>query len=538
MKKTIPALILILSAAASASAQSAVDAMQVTQPDFKGTARFMAMGGAFTALGGDLSVMGQNPAGIGVYRKSDIGVTLDINFQNTKSSPAYAGQLSTNDQTKAYCPNFGYVGATNFSGPLKTFNWGVSYGRTVSFDRAYAGYVIPTQTSLSSYVAAATNGIMAGDMDFDTGYNPYKDSDIPWLSILSYSAYLINPVGGDLYKPLFQNGTVGDAKFNVREKGYVDEYNISFGGNVENTVFWGIDFGITDLDYQRYTSYSESMEGALIPISGGGYGNGNAGFELGNRKHISGSGWNMKIGFIVRPVNEFRFGIAVHTPTWYKLSHTYDGQIDYSYYNPEAEVNRDNTIAGNKYTDIADFDWRLTSPWKLMVGAAAVIGDKAIVSLDYQYDAYGSMKVKRPVYGAYDFVVDFEDDPDVCQDIKNYNKGASNIRLGLEYRVTPQFSLRAGYNYLTSWTKAAADDGQIEVYTSGTDPSYSFDKHRSNITFGLGYRYKAWYIDAAYVYTDRESTYHAFTDFDRQHAPTSKINDMNSSLVISTGIRF
>ena len=47
--------------------QGAIDAYRISQPDMKGTARFMGMGGAFSALGGDLSTLSQNPAGIGIY---------------------------------------------------------------------------------------------------------------------------------------------------------------------------------------------------------------------------------------------------------------------------------------------------------------------------------------------------------------------------------------------------------------------------------------------------------------------------------------
>ena len=43
-------------------AQSAVDAYTLGTNEMRGTARFMSMGGAFTALGGDLSSLNQNPA--------------------------------------------------------------------------------------------------------------------------------------------------------------------------------------------------------------------------------------------------------------------------------------------------------------------------------------------------------------------------------------------------------------------------------------------------------------------------------------------
>ena len=66
---------------AVSQAQSAVDLYNMNRPDLRGTARFMSMGGAFTALGGDLSSLNQNPAGIGIYRSSELGLTLNLDFQ-------------------------------------------------------------------------------------------------------------------------------------------------------------------------------------------------------------------------------------------------------------------------------------------------------------------------------------------------------------------------------------------------------------------------------------------------------------------------
>lgn len=544
---------LVIAAAALpalAFAQSAIDAQSVSQSDFKGTARFMSMGGAFTALGGDLSTLIQNPAGIGVYRRSEVGVTVDFNFQNTKTSPSYSPDFpSQNSQTKVYCNNFGYIGSTQLSGAMKTFNWGVTYNRAASFDRVYRGYVARTENSLTNYIASFTSGqgIIPGDMEFvnqGSTYNPYFDSDIDWLSILAYNSYLINPTSTDTYRGLYMPGaTTGDALYNVREKGGIDEYAISFGGNVENVVYWGVTVGITDLNYIRTTYYSESMEDAYV-YSGAtdSYAQGNAGFELLNRKYINGSGWNLKAGVIIKPVNELRIGLAVHTPTWYRFNQGYDGEVNYSYFNPQyAENTTNNPFQGNEYTDPASFDWRLSSPWKLMVGLAGVVGSNFIISADYQYEGFNNMKMSTPVYGfdyGYGYGVEFESNDYLNQDIKDYYKGTNTVRLGLEYRVTPQFSVRAGYNYSDTNVKNEAADGMITVFTSGTDPSYSFDKSIQNICFGLGYKYKSWYIDAAYIYTNRESTYHAYTNFESFRAPQSKITDHNSSLVLSTGFKF
>lgn len=522
-------------------AQSAIDAYTLGHSELRGTARFMSMGGAFTALGGDLSTLNQNPAGIGVYRSSEVGATLDINFQSTKTTPAIPDFRSKESQTKAYCNNFGYVGTAYLDGAMPTFSWGVTYNRTASFDRIYSGYNPSTDISLSDYIAAYTtnDGVNYKDMDFGTGYNPYLDSDpsIDWLSILAYSSWMINPTGPNSYQGLSGNGTVGDALFNVRERGYIDEYNITFGGNIENIVNWGLSFGITDLNYTRLAYYSESMADALIPNATPNNTRGSAEFHLTNYKNISGSGWNIKAGVIIKPINEFRIGFAVHTPTWYRLDQSYDATVDYYYKNPGL-TSDDNPLKGQESTDNGFFPWRLNAPWKLMVGAAGVIGSQAIISLDYQYDAYGSMKVKKPYFDNYGYVSSFESADYINGDISNYFKGSSTIRLGVEYRVTPQFSLRAGYNYQTTNVKDDAYENKVEIFTAGTDPSYTFDKDIYSVSFGLGYKYKSWYIDAAYVYRHRESKYSAFTSYGSYKSPSWKVEDSNSSIILSTGFKF
>ncbi len=522
----------------AALAQSAIDAQQISQPDFKGTARFMSMGGAFTALGGDLSSLNQNPAGIGVYRSNDVGATLNINIQSTKTTPTYFGQTgNSHSQTKVYCNNFGYVGATRLDGALKTLNWGASYNRAASFDRVYRGGAPSISTSLTNYIASFTDGVSYGDMDFGSNYNPYQASDIDWLSILAYNSYMINPLTNTTYQGLYQNGiSQADAIYNVRETGYIDEYDMSFGGNVENLVYWGLSVGITDLHYTRTIYYDESLSGAAIYSNSTGITTGDAGFGLSSRKYINGTGWNLKAGVIIKPINELRIGFAVHTPTWYHLDQGYDASVDYAY--TPSTVDNPATLSGSEYTDDAYFRWHFNAPWKLMAGIAGVIDGRAIISLDYQFDGYNSMRIKTPTYNNAYYEDEFESNDILNQDIKDYFKGASTVRLGLEYRVTPQFSVRAGYNYQSSFTKADAKDGNIEVLTSGTDCSYSFDKDIQNICFGLGYRYQMWYIDAAYVYTNRQSTFHAFTNSSAGTAPTWALKDHNSSIVLSTGFRF
>lgn len=517
---------------AMAMAQAAVDAYQLSHSDLRGTARFMSMGGAFTALGGDLSTLTQNPAGIGVYRRSEIGATLDISPKKITSQTG-SNKIGTS-KTKAYCNNFGYVGTARFDGILRTFSWGASYNRLASFDRNYRAYNASAATSLSDYVAAYTDA-KESDMMFnkETGYNPYLDSDIDWLSILSYSSFMINPTGSNTYRGLSQNGTVGDALSEVRESGYVDEYAIDFGGNIANTVMWGIGFGITDLSFNQTSAYSESMENAYIATADGTMTTGNAGFELTNYRNINGTGFNLKVGVIIKPINEFRIGVAVHTPTWYSLSSTSMADVSYSYFNPAAPEDRNNPLQGTEETDNLYYNFRMNAPWKFMVGAAAVIGNSAIVSLDYERQAYNDIKTSyQNQWG------DYVSNDLVNDDVKAYYKGTNILRMGLEYRLTPNFSLRAGYNYASTSAKQEVLDGDIEVFTAGMNPAFTSNKSTNSISVGLGYHYKSFYIDGAYVYRNRKSVYQAFTDYNGLEAPRADLSETTNSIVLSLGVRF
>ena len=556
-------------------AQTARDAFSISQNDLRGTARFMSMGGAFTALGGDISTLNQNPGGIGVYRSSDLSATLDITRHSSDFNSV--GGSTSHSFTRAACNNFGYIGTVNLgsNSVMPFFNWGASYSRVASFDRRYRGSLGNIGSSYSNFVADIANrgngtngGYRPNELLQTQDYNPYQDSYTPWSSILAFNSYLINPVspGANMYTGLMAYDSQGNpvspalADVDIQEKGYIDEYSINFGGNISNTVYWGIGFGITDLDYKSESYYSESLDNANVPDEAGTsyVRGGSADFTLGNYKHIWGSGFNFKAGVIIKPINEFRIGIAIHTPTYYNLSYEGSASLGYLYQsdtypleNPENPGSKRKVYSGSEITDdgyLDNFDWQCRTPWRLMVGVAGVIGGRAILSADYEYRATNDIKV-----------LDYDGNEwsDVTSDVKTYYKSTNILRLGAEYRLTPQFSLRAGYMYETSPVQTDVMRGYNEtpngveatyMYTSGPDdtetlPSYTLDKQTQYFTCGLGYRYKNFYADAAYVHRHRSSKFSAFSNYNDidgyfNEAPTAKVTDDNNSFVLTVGFRF
>ena len=61
-------------------------ALLFSQTTYGGSARVQGLGNAFTSLGGDISSISMNPAGLGFYNRSEISFTPAINFQNMTSN--------------------------------------------------------------------------------------------------------------------------------------------------------------------------------------------------------------------------------------------------------------------------------------------------------------------------------------------------------------------------------------------------------------------------------------------------------------------
>lgn len=534
-----------------AYSQTAIDAFQLSHSDLRGTARYMSMGGAFGALGGDLSTLNNNPGGIGLYRKSELGVTLNIEASSIKSATSIMTQSTS--QTKVSVPNFGYVGAAWLGNDVMPyFTWGVSYGRIVNMNRRYKGQA-RMNGSLYNYVAQYSDGYTSNQLSAEgTDNGGYSSPDyIPWLSILSYNGMAINPIGStSQYQGPWQNDHVnsngdrtpstGISEFDVDEHGYVDEYAIDFGGNIMNTVYWGMGFGITDIELTQNARYSENIKNAVIMDPTAELGDlekGNANTTLSNYKHIDGTGFNFKLGVIVRPINALRIGFAFHTPTYYNINQSSGADLnyDYTFFNHDGHnINYSGTP--NEYRS-----WKLRTPWRMQVSAAGIIGTSGIISMEYEYRPYQNMNL-RSDYG--DELTNYN------QDIKTYYKAANILRFGAEYRILPQLSIRAGYVHESTPTGTAISNNEVTVYTSnpddtGTNPAYTLDNSTQYITCGLGYRYKNFSIDAAYVYKHRTSEYHSFTPNDAFDTAgltatpyQAKLTENYNNIVLTATLRF
>ena len=554
-------------------AQSAIDGFRFSQSDLKGSARYMGMGGAFGALGGDLSSISSNPAGLGVYRRSEIGITMNLDLQN--ASTESQGFRNSQNQTKFLLNNVGGVASFNLANStMPNINVAFTYNRAASFNAHYSGAVPKLYNSLTNYIAGISNneGVTVPDVEANGDFDPYNPNDggyaAPWLSILGYDSYFITPSGDDDQPDwMGQWGTTtsGSGAYDVVTSGGANEYNIAIGGNIANKVFWGLDFGIVDLDYSMTSVWGEELKNAVVNNPTG-MENSDASWTMTNLYTASGTGYNVKLGLIYRPIQELRVGLSFASPTWYSINESYIAGTKFDYSVPIQGMQQPDAVTNRGKWGTNAYNFR--TPWRLTASAAGVIGRNLIVSADFEWQKFNKMRFYDSGGGYYDYGYDdyypdwgwgdpyyapagkmkaspslISNDPWAATntEIEEYYKSTTTIRVGAEYRITPRFSVRAGYAHMSSPVRKEAKDGSMMIYTSGTMPNYKMDNSTDYITCGLGYNFNHFYIDAAFVHKRMSSEYHAYTPDPANPqipSPTAKVNLNNNQIILSAGVKF
>lgn len=540
-------------------AQTQYDAARMMSTDLNGTARFVGMGGAMSALGGDISTIGSNPAGIGLYRSNDFSGTISLN--DTQVNSDFAGVTGKENRTRMSFDQLGVVFSNKIGNETKVryVNVGVNYRKQRNFNRRTAMYGNLEGMSLSDQIANMTNHDENGNYDplsLNDYYKIYNDlkgnyygsewSDVSWLGVLGIQGGLIGPeIGADyedgdeplvdsdgnpvtdnngnpLYEYRHYIGMPGyETEYRSRETGGVNVIDFNMSTNISDRVYLGLTIGFHDVNYKRSSAYSEWGE----------FDGMNTEFTLNNDFLTEGSGVNAKLGVIFRPLEEsaFRMGLAVHTPTLYKLSDRYWASLSSSLDNYHGE------------TDIAQFDYELVTPWTFNLSLGHTIGTSVALGAEYEYTDYSSAELR------YDDGFEMAEENDwINEDLK----GMHTVRVGAEVKVIPEFSVRAGYNY----SSASFERGAYKwLYpnTTRTDAEYENMMARNTFTLGMGFRTGQLYLDAAFLYTNQKSEFYPFdSQFSYNDAlvdypttadgllPPTKMNTERTQLLLTVGYRF
>ena len=523
-----------------AVAQETYENTKLIDNDLNGTARYVGMGGAMEALGADLSTIGTNPAGLGLFRKGKTDLSFGLVNQT--------GMNKFNSLSKTNM-SFDQIGVVfNLSKtPNASINIGFNYHKSRNFDQLLnaANTLNNASQNKLTYQKYRNNVYYLHKLKDSQGNVVLKNDGTPKLASDNFSFnqvdYLymnslpqttnLDPADPTLkvFKPLAATGYL----YNQENKGYIGEYDMNLSANLNDRVYLGLTMGIHDVHYKSYAEYTENfLRNNIYNIRG---------LTLNDWREITGTGFDVKFGAIVRPMAEspFRLGAYIHTPVWYDLT-------------------------TSNYTELTDgtlrpsigesYDFRVNTPWKFGLSAGTTLADRIALGATYQYAAYNAMQTRIKDGGTYDwyygtYYESSHNDRAMNNHTEDALKGQHTLKLGAEARITDHFSLRAGYNYLSALYKdAAVKDGSLNspgtYYASST--SYVNWKDTNRFTFGLGWNVWRFNIDLAYQYSQQNGTFYPFMNYHEGSAPSvednianpTQVNNKQHQLLLTMGYKF
>lgn len=508
-----------------ASAQDIYTMESVTSEDLNGTARFIGMGGAMSALGADISTMGTNPAGIGLYRSADVATSLSLN------ALAEGQKFDEHGKTRMSYDQAGIVYPIKMgNGSMRFFNVGFNYHKRKNFKSLIGADQLLANGASQTWEMADVSSFF-GDASVNDGGTPLTDA--------GYQTYLFDKVKDEHGKDVTDE--FGNKVYNVYNgvnnsyrkwtTGGIQQYDFNMSTNISDRYYFGITFGVYNVDVDSYSGYMENLalnDGTSV-----------GDYLLTNARSLSGNGIDFKFGTIIYPIegSSFRVGLSFSTPVWYSLTANCTSQIN-------------STIGGKKYdirTEVGDHDFNIRTPWKFNISAGGTIGNFLALDAEYEYSDYSSASLSYDdVYDEWSWGGNQTKDRELNREASKYLKGVSTVRLGAEAKLDYGLSLRLGYNYVSTPIKSNALQNQFINSASidyNTSTNYVNLGDINRYTVGLGYKAKHFYTDFAWQYQQQSGDFYAFTTqrgnpSETNEAPCTKLKLDRSQFLLTLGYKF
>jgi long-subunit fatty acid transport protein len=461
------------------------DALRYSVHNATGTARISALGGTQNSLGGDISNIHGNPAGLGFFQRSEFNLSLGYMDWNAESR--FEGQSTNQSATNFMLPNIGIV-FSRAKAPLEGGDWrggsfGFSYNRQSNFRTNY-GY---------------TSNRLDQESILDYYLDVYNTSGNPGgLGGLFFDAFLINPVGGNQYD-FSPNATTSLVKSDfVESEGNLNHISLAYGGNYKNKLFLGANLGILSMNFRRVQTYNEDfLDGS----------NRSTLFSSLQQTLVQeGAGINLGIGVIYKPMDELNIGLNFQSPTWSNINEEYGADI-FADFNPPYNDPEFGLIAeSDAETQLFIGNFGLRTPLRLGSGLTYFFGKNGFLSADVDYLDYSMANLRSNAFNT------GEDN----RDIRQIYGQTVNFRVGGEARLDI-LRIRAGYAYY----------GDPFQNPGGNDRSMT------QLSGGLGVRMPKISIDLG-ITSSHFNTFHA----SYPGSPVAAIDNQRLMGMLSLGFNF
>lgn len=447
--------------------QNEIDVYRLSNTYVQGSARFDAMGGAFGALGAESGCIGINPAGFG--RASVSSFSFGLSGTSTKTTSLFNNNTSSMGEFNMRVPN---ISGTIVS-DVSSSNSGLIYtqislglNRVANFNNTF-NYTGTQLTSLLDVFANQAYGVSQNDI-----YNV-----LPYTSALAYDTWAIDTFGSDdYYAPALSNGGQVIHNRTVLNKGGINEWYVALSANYLDKVYFGASLSYNTVNFSESLIHKETAIDTTTESL--------RSFVYQYDYKTKGGGLNLKVGAIFLPTDFLRFGLAIHTPTFYQLTDEYSANMQARHDYGIIEANP-SILPYDKYK------YRIWTPTKFLGSLGLIFGDNGCLNVDVEYVNYGWGRLKSTTdeaYAPYDYAAE-------NAVVKGQLGSAVNVRVGGEWAINNTVFVRGGYGY----------------YPKGDTLATSYGKSfNQTISGGLGFRINRVYLDLSVRYLMQSSVYKAF----------------------------
>ena len=392
-----------------------------SQNDNNGSARFTAMSGAFGALGGDISSININPAGLSVFNNSLFTGTFNSRSTDINSN-YYGNSIFTQDQF------------INLS----------QAGAVLVFDSAYS----------SDWTKFAIGFNYRITKDFNNSFLTEGNS-----GVATFTEFPL-----DNNTPTIEYNIADQQRFNNINRGELTELNIGFSSVHQNKIHLGMGLNFYDLNFSQQsnlTEFNSDVNGNELDAN------------LYQENFTTGAGFSANAGFIYKAHQNFRFGVSYQTPTWFTeiIEETNIVDNEGFFGDTEIVVSNDSSIYDNTaggFFPSQGLIYKLKTPSKLTASAALIFGKNGLLSFDYTNKNYKNLKLSGDNFSAEN------------QFFQNELRNTHNFNVGSEWRFD-RFSLRGGYVFEQSPDKLAIDSDNLQGYSVGG--GYNFGNFKLDFSY-------------------------------------------------------
>lgn len=449
-----------------ASAQNINDVLRYSTENLQGTARFQGMGGAFGALGGDLSALNINPAGSAIFNYGQ--VTVSGTNYNRDNDASYFGSLNNQTTNSLEMNQLGAVFVytnTDENSDWKKFSLAVNYDLVQSFDDEIFISGNSNQ-GIDQYFLTFAQGVPFGQLTLRDGEfieEAYLDigSSLGFgaqQAFLGYFGGVIDPEAqtdeNTSYVSNAQYSTI-DQQFFQSTSGYNGKFTLNMASQFQEFLFLGASLNFHTVEFNKLTRLSERGFDPASEIQF---------INFDNFLHTEGTGFSFSLGTIVKLNEMVRLGGSYQSPAWYRLED-----------DTSQRINSDLADADINFIDfniINVFErYTIKTPGKITGSLGLIFGKEGLLSFDYGYQDMSQAKL-RPTT-----------DPSFASEnnfISTELGMVSSFRVGGEYRIE-QLSFRAGYRYEQSPYEDGNTIGDLNGYSAGL--GYSFGNNRLDVAY-------------------------------------------------------